>query len=803
MKAIISNRIYLRPKDVKHEQERQEKLTRKIEKRISRVGVKQYAAVDVIKNYSIIKGIYSIPNGRLDLIPSEYEVEDRRVFDDVPFPDPLIPLREAQEPVVAEVNDTCIINAKVGWGKSITALHIARKLHQKTLIVAHNTMLRDQWVENVEKVFGFTPAIVGEGKLPSNMDEVPITVGNIQTLVKFVLPLSKMFGTLIVDECLDYNCTVETLEFGKKKIGTLVNNRLECHVRSLNLNTGLVEYKKVLNWFKTPEVLCLNIGHSGGGSIKATHNHNFYTVENSNIVKKPAIDLKVGDLLLQDKIGHKSTSIINKEWLPIIIGLVLGDGCLTYPHKKSDSVRLQVTHGQEQLEYFLWKKKILEDAGASCTITEGLSGYNKNNKIFTLQTNSFFDHFELYNSIYRKGANGGFSKREISQSIIDYFDIRTWAIVYQDDGSISDKSITFSLCEFSVKTLNRLQYSLIKLFNIKSSKIFTCNRGFNYLKLNVKDSETFLEKVKNLIHPDLYYKFGSHNTIPEDFLFEAPDISLFNNGFSYRKITSITGSTLTGSNKYNIHVEGNNNYFANGVLVSNCHHCPATTFTKFIDSCHARYRIGLSGTLTRTDGRHVLFPDYFGHKVIAPPESDTLTPRVVMLPSGLFVPPDLDYAKKLNHIFYDDGFAQFIAGLAKSQISEGYSILIPAERTEFLKKIKELIGESCAIVTGETSYDERQEILRKIESKEIMCIAGSRSIWTEGISANRLSMLILCSPTANPAVIDQITGRIRRKADGKLDPVVLDIYHASPAEKATARKRLALYGQWGWKVLKS
>lgn len=434
MKAIISNRIYLRPKDATHEQELQEKLTRKIEKRISRVGVKQYAAVDTIKNYSVIKGVYSIPNGRLDLIPSDYEVEDRRIFDDIPFPEPLISLREAQKPVVEEVKDTCIINAKVGWGKSITALHIAKKLHQKTLIVAHNTMLRDQWVENVEKVFGFTPAIIGEGKLPNNIDEVPITVGNIQTLVKFALPLSKLFGTLIIDEV---------------------------------------------------------------------------------------------------------------------------------------------------------------------------------------------------------------------------------------------------------------------------------------------------------------------------------------------------------------------------------HHTPATTFTKFIDSCHARYRIGLSGTLTRTDGRHVLFPDYFGHKVIAPPESDTLTPRVVMLPSGLFVPPELDYAKKLNHIFYDDGFAQFIAGLAKSQIAEGYSILIPAERTEFLKKIKELIGESCAIVTGETSYDERQEILRKIESKEIMCIAGSRSIWTEGISANRLSMLILCSPTANPAVIDQITGRIRRKAEGKLDPVVLDIYHASPAEKATARKRLALYGQWGWKVLKS
>lgn len=433
MKAIISNRIYLRPRNEEHEKHLQEQLTKKIERRISRAGVKQYAAVDVIKNYSIIRGVYSFPNGRLDLIPSDYTIEDRRVFDDVPFPEPLIPLRPAQVPVYEAVNDTCIINAKVGWGKSITALHIAKKLHQKTLIIAHNTMLRDQWIENVQNVFGITPGIISDGKI-GDLEDHPIVVGNIQTLVKFALPLSKVFGTVIQDEV---------------------------------------------------------------------------------------------------------------------------------------------------------------------------------------------------------------------------------------------------------------------------------------------------------------------------------------------------------------------------------HHCPATTFSKFIDASHARYRIGLSGTLERTDKKHVLFPDYFGHIVHKPPESDTLTPRVVMLPSGIFVPPELDYAKKLNYIYYSEEFATFIGSLARSQIAEGYSILIPSERTEFLHRVKENIGADCAVVTGETSYEERQDILRKIESKEIMCVAGSRAIWTEGISANRLSMLILTSPTANPAVIDQITGRIRRKAEGKLDPVVLDVYHASPAEKATARKRLALYAEWGWSVLKS
>ena len=38
------------------------------------------------------------------------------------------------------------------------------------------------------------------------------------------------------------------------------------------------------------------------------------------------------------------------------------------------------------------------------------------------------------------------------------------------------------------------------------------------------------------------------------------------------------------------------------------------TFSKVIDSNYARYKIGLSGTIERKDGKHVVFRDYFGQK---------------------------------------------------------------------------------------------------------------------------------------------------------------------------------------------
>jgi superfamily II DNA or RNA helicase len=47
------------------------------------------------------------------------------------------------------------------------------------------------------------------------------------------------------------------------------------------------------------------------------------------------------------------------------------------------------------------------------------------------------------------------------------------------------------------------------------------------------------------------------------------------------------------------------------VILDEAHHCPATTFAQVVDAFHARYRLALSGTMLRKDGKHVLFSDYF------------------------------------------------------------------------------------------------------------------------------------------------------------------------------------------------
>lgn len=429
-KVVLSNRLYFHPESEEHKKHIINELTYRIELKTGQKG--KYKTIEVIKNYKLMAGgIISIPQGRMDLIPEDHELIDKRVTNPVPFPLPRIALRAAQVPVFDQVTDSCFINAKVGWGKTFTALNVARKLGQKTLIITHTAMLRDQWRDEVRALFGMEPGIIGSGKF--DIEDHAIVIGNVQTVTKVLPQIQKEFGTVILDEA---------------------------------------------------------------------------------------------------------------------------------------------------------------------------------------------------------------------------------------------------------------------------------------------------------------------------------------------------------------------------------HHVPATTFSSIIDGIYARYRIALSGTMLRTDGKHVIFKDYFGPVLIQPPQSDTMNPVVRLIPTGISLPTSLGWAQKINKLLYDEDYQQFVASLAITQILNGHSVLIVADRVEFLTNVKELIGANCVLITGETDYDTRKDLIAMVEAGEAMCVAGSRQIFSEGISINRLSCVILAVPTSNPISLEQIIGRIMRQHPDKLDPVVLDLQFSSGPEKRQNTARAGFYLSKGWKVTK-
>jgi superfamily II DNA or RNA helicase len=177
-----------------------------------------------------------------------------------------------------------------------------------------------------------------------------------------------------------------------------------------------------------------------------------------------------------------------------------------------------------------------------------------------------------------------------------------------------------------------------------------------------------------------------------------------------------------------------------------------------------------------------------------------MAPTVHLVKSNITLKPGATWVEKINDLTQNDNYRKLISYIANIHITQGHSVLIIADRVEFLEKVKEYIGDTCLLVTGETSFEQRQKAKEQLLNKEKMCVAGSRQIFSEGISINVLSCVILAVPMSNDSLLEQIVGRIMRPYENKLSPLVVDIQFAGWADKKQNNDRLGLYLRKGWEV---
>ena len=425
MKAVLSNRIYL---DVTPEiqEEVDKELTYVVPPKNPKDLVPQ-----VIKNMAIVRpGIVTIPIGRIDLIPHGHEIVDKRILKPETFPEFKFELRESQQNVHDEVEDNCIINAWVSWGKTFTGLSIAGKLGQKTLVVVHTIPLRNQWAKEVEKVFGFKPGIIGSGQFDTNSS---IVIGNTQTLYRNIDKIRKGFGTVILDEM---------------------------------------------------------------------------------------------------------------------------------------------------------------------------------------------------------------------------------------------------------------------------------------------------------------------------------------------------------------------------------HHVSSPTFSRILDTNYCRYKIGLSGTIERKDGKHVVFRDYFSPKVLKPPKENFMSPVVNIYHSEIrFIDgARIPWANRVTNLANTEEYRHTVAMLAAGYAQRGHKVLVVSDRVAFLKRCAELTGDKAICVTGEIPQEEREELINELRFGNKNVVYGTQAIFSEGISINELSCLILGTPINNEPLLTQLIGRIIRKEEDKLTPVIIDIHLKGDTARRQASNRVGYYMKQGYEI---
>ena len=237
------------------------------------------------------------------------------------------------------------------------------------------------------------------------------------------------------------------------------------------------------------------------------------------------------------------------------------------------------------------------------------------------------------------------------------------------------------------------------------------------------------------------------------------------------------------------------------LILDEMHHVSSPTFTRIVDEMPCRYKIGLTGTLERKDGRHVVFRDYFGDNVMKPPKENYLVPKIDILKTeirfldGSYTP----WAERINHLTMDAEYVHGVAATAAPYAAEGHKVLVVSDRVKFLKSCAALVGDKAVSITGDMDFAERERTMQKIKNEK-QILFGTQSIFSEGISINELSCLVLGTPVNNDPLLTQLIGRIIRKVDGKKQPVVVDFNLKGKTAARQASARMGYYIKQGYEV---
>tara|TARA_Y100000034_G_scaffold136800_2_gene215907 strand:+ start:4122 stop:6506 length:2385 start_codon:yes stop_codon:yes gene_type:complete len=674
-----------------------------------------------------------------------------------------------------------ILQARCGWGKSFTASYLISQANVKCLVLVHTKLLFNQWINELEEQLPHSKI----GRIGDGLFELhDVTVAIYKSAYNNIDKIKDEFSLLIVDECLEYDSTVIDDKGNKIKIGKIVNNKLTPNILCYNENNNKYEYKKVYNWFKQPQEEFLYIKTNNRSNLKCTNNHNIYVWDKKGIIKKQAKEIKKNDLLVANK-TTRSSFVIKKDILPILLGLIIGDGGLD--KSRDGTTRLKITHGEKQKKYLQYKTSILEKLFVAKEVI-GKSGYAPQNNTVSKNSLSFVDNYRLINQLYLDQP----SKCNITKEIKSYITDITWAFIYQDDGSLSNNQITFSVCELNDDSCTLLIESLKTIFNLMDPYVFKCKKGFNYIRLKTKDTNRFLEQINKYIHPSMSYK--SLNYKKEEFIVLRYD-DIFEE-YTLKSVKEITTCKSYNGYRYNISIEDNHNYIANNILVGNCHNAPANIFSTTVNSCSAKVKIGISATPERKDGRHQLLPDYFTDFLIVgiEKENSVEVPRVSIIATDVVFPvfnnPKREWTKAINSLCSDSNYIDKVINIVNSLVRQGRCVLVLNDRVGTLRDMKKRIKRSGLLI-GATKEEERQEIITNAGIAYDVLL--STKLFDEGISCHRLDTLVITCPTSNTIKLEQRVGRIEREHPEKQEPLIVDFSLKGPIAVAQLQKRIRWY----------
>lgn len=387
------------------------------------------------------------------------------------------------------------------------------------------------------------------------------------TIAIFINQLREKVGVMF--GCMHYDTRVTLADGSQEKIGKIVNQKMDVEVLSYDPERDEIVPRRVVNWFDngaTDLFLQFTVGTSGGNGrsqFAATPNH---------LVRTPGGWREAGELLPGDRLLVTTQHQLNDQQRQVVLGAVMGDGSLSPNIRSRTGVRFRMGHGGQQADYLDWKVSLLGNIGHSRTTNDKGARFVDFTPLPELH--------ELREVVYF-----GDGKKHLTWEYLKSLTPLALAVWYMDDGCFVPRSkgaqqrtvggsgrIEICVEAMSSGSRERLLAYLRDTHGLDVKLIERGARNVATLIFSTAATARFQEMVAPYVHESMAYKllprFQNQCAV-------QPEFSEPVNRLAAAPILDIHDKPETRStHRFDIEVEGNHNYFVDGVMV---HNSPETT----------------------------------------------------------------------------------------------------------------------------------------------------------------------------------------------------------------------------------
>ena len=415
------------------------------------------------------------------------------------------------------------------------------------------------------------------------------------TTAIFINQLREKIGVMF--GCFSYGTRVQLADGTSEKIGTIVNQKRPVEVMSYDPATDSIIPRRVVNWFdngNADHFLQFTVARSGGNGraqFAATPNH---------LVRTPGGWREAGELAAGDRVLIAEPRLLSEQQMQVILGSLLGDGSLSANRRHRHGVRFRLGHGPAQYDYLDWKTSLLGN------ISHSIRMAGTGAKFVDFQP--LPELHELRESVYIGG------KKVLSEDYLKALTPLALAIWYCDDGSFSvlseglqqrtaDGSGRIQVCVEALTegSRTRLLDYLTDAWGLNVTLRSAGAAGKAVLTFSTASSARFQELIAPFVPDAMAYKllprFQGRCLVRPEFAEPAQQL------VPTRVLNVQVKPPTRSMRKFDIEVEGNHNYFVDGVMV---HNSPETTTGGRALKFYSSVRLDVRRIETLKDGQEMV-----------------------------------------------------------------------------------------------------------------------------------------------------------------------------------------------------